>query len=462
MNAVTINGEAIVQLADARRLRIAARVDGFVHRLAAQVDRFSAFTVTGRVRKVVGTMIHAAVPEIEIGEIVELINRSSNLRLYAECVGFLDEEALLSPIGETQGISPRTEVRRTGRVQAVAVGPGLKGRVLDGLGNFVDGRDDHFVPESFYPVYKNPPDPMTRRIIDRPLPLGVRAIDGVLTCGEGQRMGIFAAAGGGKSTLLSMLVKGAAVDVTVIALIGERGREVREFIEHDLGPDGLAKSVIVVATSDRSSMERAKAAFTATAIAEYFRDQGQRVLFLMDSVTRFARAQREIGLAAGEPPTRRGFPPSVFANLPRLMERVGMNERGSITALYTVLVEGDDMTEPVADETRSILDGHIILSRKLAAANHFPAIDVLASKSRVMRSVTTREHQAMAAKINEWLAAYADVELLIKVGEYKQGADPQSDLAIARYKPINEFLKQATDEFDDFGTMLRKLQQVTR
>ncbi|MEL7346335.1 MAG: FliI/YscN family ATPase, partial [Pseudomonadota bacterium] len=285
-------------------------------------------------------------------------------------------------------------------------------------------------------------------------------LDGMLTCGEGQRMGIFAAAGGGKSTLLSMLVKGADVDITILALIGERGREVREFIEHDLGPDGMAKSVLVVATSDRSSMERQKAAFVATAIAEYFRDQGKRVLFLMDSVTRYARAQREIGLAAGEPPTRRGFPPSVFANLPKLMERVGMNEHGSITALYTVLVEGDDMNEPVADETRSILDGHIILSRKLAAGNHYPAIDVLQSKSRVMTKVVSREHQDMAGKINAWMAAYAEVELLIKIGEYKRGSDAKTDEAVEKIDAINDFLRQRTDEFDDFDTMMAKLKQV--
>ncbi|WP_407048028.1 type III secretion system ATPase SctN [Methyloraptor flagellatus] len=379
-----------------------------------------------------------------------------------ECVGFLDQEALLSPIGETQGVSPQTEVRRTGRVQAVPVGSGLCGRVLDGLGNFIDGKTDSFEPETWYPVYKDPPDPMKRRVIDRPLPMGVRALDGMLTVGEGQRLGIFAAAGGGKSTLLSMLVKGAAVDITVMALIGERGREVREFIEHDLGPEGMAKSVIVVATSDRSSMERAKAAYMATAIAEYFRDQGKRVLFLMDSVTRFARAQREIGLAAGEPPTRRGFPPSVFATLPKLMERVGMNDRGSITAFYTVLVEGDDMNEPVADETRSILDGHIILSRKLAAQGHYPAIDVLTSKSRVMSNVAARDHLGMARKVNFWLATYADVELLIKVGEYKKGADADADVAIEKYKKINAFLQQRTNEFDSFDTMLNKLTELTR
>ncbi|WP_375453323.1 type III secretion system ATPase SctN [uncultured Methylobacterium sp.] len=455
----TLDGEAIER---ERIVRIRARLSCALPEIAGRAAAFTPYPLTGRVRKVVGTIIHASVADVQVGEIVELVTRATGARLFAECVGFLDEEALLSPIGETQGVSPRTEVRRTGRVQSVAVGPQLLGRVLDGMGAFIDGKVLPFTPEAHYPVYQSPPDPMRRRVIDAPLPLGIRALDGVLTCGEGQRMGIFAAAGGGKSTLLSMLVKGAEVDVTVLALIGERGREVREFIEHDLGPEGLAKSILVVATSDRSSMERAKAAFVATAIAEYFRDQGRKVLFLMDSVTRFARALREIGLAAGEPPTRRGFPPSVFANLPKLMERVGMSDRGSITALYTVLVEGDDMNEPVADETRSILDGHIVLSRKLAAANHYPAIDVLASKSRVMNAVASREHVAMAARISTWLAAYAEVELLIKVGEYKKGSDPESDLAIAKYRLINAFLQQRTDEFDDFETMLQKLRRLTR
>ncbi len=450
------------EIAAARRERLTQRLPAFVKDLGQQIQSFDAYTLTGRVRKVVGTIIHAAVPDVQVGEIVELYTRSNGTRLMAECVGFLNEEALLSPIGETQGVSPQTEVRRTGRVQAVPVGPGLKGRVLDGLCNFVDGKTDEFVPETWYPVYKDPPDPMKRRVIDSPLPMGVRVLDSCLTVGEGQRLGIFAAAGGGKSTLLSMLVKGAEVDITVMALIGERGREVREFIEHDLGPEGMKKAIIVVATSDKSSMERAKAAYVATAIAEYFRDQGKKVLFLMDSVTRFARAQREIGLAAGEPPTRRGFPPSVFAILPKLMERVGMNDRGSITAFYTVLVEGDDMNEPVADETRSILDGHIILSRKLAAQGHYPAIDVLTSKSRVMDNVAAKDHIAMARKIVFWLATYADVELLVKVGEYKKGSDADADMAIAKLKPINAFLQQRTDEFDSFKTMLTKLTALVK
>ncbi len=270
-------------------------------------------------------------------------------------------------------------------------------------------------------------------------------------------MGIFAAAGGGKSTLLGMLVKGASVDVTVIALIGERGREVREFIEKELGEEGQRKSVIVCATSDKSSMERAKAAYVATAIAEYFRDQGKRVLFLMDSVTRFARAQREIGLAAGEPPTRRGFPPSVFATLPRLMERVGMNDKGSITALYTVLVEGDDMTEPIADETRSILDGHIVLSRALAASNHYPAIDILASASRVMNAVVSPEHREAAGRLRELMAKYAEVELLVKIGEYKTGGDATTDEAIEKIERIRSFLKQRTHEQSDFQETINAL-----
>jgi type III secretion protein N (ATPase) len=310
------------------------------------------------------------------------------------------------------------------------------------------------VADRFYPVFADAPDPMTRRIIKDPMPLGVRVIDSLLTCGEGQRMGIFAAAGGGKSTLLGMLVKGADVDVTVVALIGERGREVREFIEHELGEQGRKRAVIVCATSDKSSMERAKAAYVATAIAEYFRDQGKKVLFLMDSVTRFARAQREIGLAAGEPPTRRGYPPSVFANLPKLMERVGMNDKGSITALYTVLVEGDDMTEPIADETRSILDGHIILSRALASANHYPAIDVLASASRVQNNVVAPEHRAAAGRMRQLMAKYAEVELLVKIGEYKRGSDAVADEAIEKIDAIRTFLKQRTDDRSDFNAAI--------
>ena len=452
---------ALGQIEAERRRAIDARMTGFCAAIHDAVGEKDLNAMSGRVTKVVGTIIYAIVRDVQVGEIVELFTRATGARLLAEVVGFLDREALLSPIGETQGVAPKTEVYPTGRVQRVPVGAGLRGRVLDGLGNFIDGVDIPFEPETTYPVYQDPPDPMTRKVIDRPLSTGIRAIDGLLTLGEGQRMGVFAAAGGGKSTLLSMLVKGADVDITVLALIGERGREVREFIEHDLGPEGMKNTVLVVATSDKSSMERAKAAFVATSIAEYFRDQGQKVMLLMDSVTRFARAQREIGLAAGEPPTRRGFPPSVFANLPKLMERAGTNDKGSITAIYTVLVEGDDMNEPVADETRSILDGHIVLSRKLASAYHYPAIDVLNSKSRVMDAVVEDTHKANAGEVNSLLAAYADVELLVKIGEYARGSDPKSDRAIDKNTAITDFLKQRTDEFDSFDDCLAKLQQVT-
>jgi len=366
---------------------------------------------------------------------------------------------LLSPIGALQGISTTTLVVPTGRSMEVPVGPQLLGRILDGFGMPLD-QGKPIETNVYYPVYAEAPSPLTRRMITEPLHLGVRAMDGLLTCAEGQRMGIFAAAGGGKSTLLGMLAKNASVDVTVIALVGERGREVREFIERELGPEGLARSIVVCATSDRSSMERTKASLVATAIAEYFRDQGKKVLFLMDSVTRFARAQREIGLAAGEPPTRRGFPPSVFGMLPGLMERVGMNDKGSITAFYTVLVEGDDMNEPVADETRSILDGHIILSRKLGAMNHYPAIDVLSSASRVMSAVISKEHRNAAGRLREMMAKYEEVELLVKLGEYKRGSDKLTDKAIDRIDAIRGFLRQKPDESIAFDETLKSLAEL--
>ncbi len=417
--------------------------------------------IKGRVTQVIGTIIKAVVPTVKVGEVCILRNPGEDFEMRAEVVGFVKDAALLTPIGDMFGISGTTEVIPTGRAHMVAVGPGLLGRVLDGLGHPLDEKENGpLQSDKFYPVFADSPDPLTRRLIQRPLELGVRVLDATLTCGEGQRMGIFAAAGGGKSTLMGMLVKGADVDVTVIALIGERGREVREFLEHELGPEGRRKSVVVCATSDKSSMERAKAAYVATAIAEYFRDQGKKVLFLMDSVTRFARALREIGLAAGEPPTRRGYPPSVFATLPKLMERVGMNDKGSITAMYTVLVEGDDMTEPIADETRSILDGHIVLSRKLAAANHYPAVDVLASASRVMNNVVTGEHRDAAGRLRELMAKYAEVDLLVKIGEYKRGGDLVTDEAIDKQDLIRDFLRQRTDEFTGFDETVDQLRDI--
>ena len=426
--------------------------------LQSALARAKISQVKGRVVQVTGTIIRAVIPSVKIGEICLLRNPGEELGMKAEVVGFSHGSALLMPMGDMQGISSETEVIPTGQVHLVPVGNSLLGRVLDGMGDPIDSatRGPLHVTR-YYPVLTGAPDPLRRRIIKHPLSLGVRALDGLLTCGEGQRLGVFAAAGGGKSTLMAMLVKGADVDVTVVALIGERGREVREFLEHELGEEGLARSVIVCATSDKSSMERSKAAYVATAIAEYFRDQGKRVLFLMDSVTRFARALREIGLAAGEPPTRRGFPPSVFAALPRLMERVGMGHKGSITALYTVLVEGDDMTEPIADETRSILDGHIILSRKLASANHYPAIDILASVSRVMNMVVSDDHKQIAGQFRELMAKYNEIELLVKIGEYKRGADPKADQAIDRIEKLRTFLRQRTDERISFEETLSQM-----
>lgn len=415
--------------------------------------------IRGKVVQVVGTIIKAVIPGVRIGELCTLKNPWDSWELQAEVVGFAQDAALLTPLGDLQGISSSTEVIPTGKVHTVPVGETLLGRVVDGLGQPMDGGPP-LEPAAFYPVYAAPPNPMTRRLVDKPLSLGLRVLDGLLTCGEGQRMGIFGAAGGGKSTLLSCLVKGAAVDVTVLALIGERGREVREFISKDLGEEGMKRAVLVVSTSDRSSMERLKASYVATAIAEYFRDQGQSVLLLLDSVTRFGRALREIGLAAGEPPTRRGFPPSVFSSLPKLMERAGNSDKGSITALYTVLVEGDDMTEPIADETRSILDGHIVLSRRLASANHYPAIDVLASVSRVMSSIISPEHKKAASRMRELLAKYAEVELLVQLGEYKSGSDKKADESIAKMNAINAYLRQSPSEKVSFAEAQQALLAV--
>lgn len=416
-------------------------------------------TIKGRVVQVVGTIVKAVVPGVVVGEVCTLRNPDTGWSIRAEVVGFTQNAALLMPLGEIQGISPSTEVLPSGSVQMVPVGPQLLGRVLDGLGEPMDGLPP-IEPEAYYPVYADPPNPMERQLIDHPISLGLRVMDGLLTCGEGQRMGIFAAAGGGKSTLLSFLVKGADVDITILVLVGERGREVREFIEHDLGRDGMQKAVLVIATSDRSSMERLKASYVGTAIAEYFRDQGKRVLLLLDSVTRFGRALREIGLAAGEPPTRRGFPPSVFSTLPRLMERAGMSAKGSITALYTVLVEGDDMTEPIADETRGILDGHIILSRKLGAAGHYPAIDVLASVSRVMDKIVTKEHKDLSKRIRTLMAKYEEISMLLQIGEYKSGSDPLADEAVRKIEQINAFLKQGMDERSTFEETVEAMRRL--
>jgi ATP synthase in type III secretion protein N len=433
----------------------------FADRLHRGVEQAEPLTVRGRVQQVVGTIVKAYAPGAKIGELCALRNPWEEQQILAEVVGFSQQLALLTPLGELVGASSSTEVIPLGEVHKVPVGPGLLGRVLDGLGRPLDGKGPLEVV-THYPVYAEPPDAMARDLITKPISLGLRALDGLLTCGEGQRLGIFAAAGGGKSTLLSQVVRNTAADVVVLALIGERGREVREFLERDLGEEGVKRAVTVISTSDRPSMERLKAAYVATAVAEYFRDQGKKVLLLMDSVTRFARALREIGLAAGEPPTRRGFPPSVFATLPKLMERAGCSAKGSITALYTVLVEGDDMTEPVADETRSILDGHIVLSRKLGAANHYPAIDILASVSRLMTAIATSEHQRCASRVRTLLSKYQEVELLVRIGEYKPGSDALADEAIKKVEAINQFLKQGLREKSSFAETLQGLQGLVK
>jgi type III secretion protein N (ATPase) len=435
--------------------------DYLAEMLDERMQGASLVEVKGRVLQVVGTIIKASVPNVKIGELCRLKTPWEDGELMAEVVGFSKQAALLTPLGELTGVSASTEVIPLGKVHVVPVGEELIGRVLDGLGNPIDtATKGPLRVKKYYPVYADPPNALVRNPIDKPLSLGVRALDGLLTCGEGQRMGIFAAAGGGKSTILGQIIRGTTADINVLALVGERGREVREFIEKDLGEEGMQRTVLVISTSDRTPMERLKAGYVATAVAEYFRDQGKKVLLMMDSVTRFARALREIGLAAGEPPTRRGFPPSVFATLPKLMERAGQSEKGSITALYTVLVEGDDMTEPIADESRSILDGHIVLSRKLGAANHYPAIDILASVSRVMNAIVSKEHRLAGGKLRNLLAKFQEVELLLRIGEYKRGNDKETDEAIDRIDAINGFLRQDLHEKDTFEETVKKLQQV--
>ncbi|QOY20342.1 EscN/YscN/HrcN family type III secretion system ATPase [Xanthomonas citri] len=414
----------------------------------------------GKVVEVVGTMLKVAGVQVSLGEVCELRQRDGTLLQRAEVVGFSRDLALLAPFGELVGLSRETRVIGLGRPLAVPVGPALLGRVLDGLGEPSDGQGA-IACDTWVPIQAQAPDPMRRRLIEQPMPTGVRIVDGLMTLGEGQRMGIFAAAGVGKSTLMGMFARGTQCDVNVIVLIGERGREVREFIELILGADGLARSVVVCATSDRSSIERAKAAYVGTAIAEYFRDRGLRVLLMMDSLTRFARAQREIGLAAGEPPTRRGFPPSVFAELPRLLERAGMGENGSITAFYTVLAEDDTGSDPIAEEVRGILDGHLILSREIAAKNQYPAIDVLASLSRVMSQIVPSDHSQAAGQLRRLLAKYNEVETLVQVGEYRQGSDAVADEAIDRIDAIRDFLSQPTDQLSAYDSTLEQLASVT-
>ena len=425
------------------------------------IDRATPVDVKGRVKEVIGLMVRATLPEAWVGELCLIYTGRSKVPVKAEVVGFQSGDVLLMPLGDLQNVGPTSEVASTGRCLTVRVGPEILGRVLNGVGDPMDlDFKGPLVCSEEYPVYGHPPDPLRRQRVTKPLSTGVRTIDGLLTCGEGQRIGLFAAAGVGKSTLLGMIARNTEADVNVIVLVGERGREVRDFLEKDLGPEGLARSVVVCATSDQPSLVRLKAAYVGTALAEYFRDRGHRVMLMMDSVTRFARAQREVGLACGEPPARAGYTPSVFAELPKLLERAGNSDKGSITAFYTVLVAGDDMNEPVADEVRSILDGHIVLSRDLAAQGHYPAISVLDSVSRVMSAVTDDSHRAVAARMREVLATYERQKDLILLGAYEKGSDPRVDYALAKIDAVTSFLKQATEESVHFPETSRRMREL--
>ena len=413
--------------------------------------------LTGKVTQIIGLVIESQGPTVTVGELCYVSSHFAGMPpIPAEVVGFREGSVLLMPVGEMQGIGPGCEVIATGRRLRVKVGPELLGRVLDGLGNPIDGKGPILAKEE-YPLQAPPPPPLTRPRIHDNLYVGVRAIDGLITLGDGQRIGIMAGSGVGKSTLLSMVARNTEADISVITLVGERGREVRDFIERDLGEEGLKRSVVVVATSDQPALVRIKGAMTGTVIAEYFRDQGHKVVLMMDSVTRFAMAQREVGLTIGEPPATRGYTPSVFAMLPRLLERAGTSEKGSITGIYTVLVDGDDMNEPIADAVRSILDGHIVLSRRIAAQNHFPAIDVLGSVSRVMYEVVDKSHLEAAQEMRQLMAVYAEAEDLIHIGAYVKGSSPKIDAAIQKIDGINAFLCQDIYEVTSYEETEQRL-----
>ncbi|MBP8990165.1 MAG: flagellar protein export ATPase FliI [Clostridia bacterium] len=428
-------------------------------RLIEQLNEVDPFLLSGRVEQVVGLSVESAGPLCRVGDLCRIEPQDGGEPVLAEAVGFREHKIILMPFGRLSGIQAGCRVEALGHGLHVPIGQKLCGRILDGLGRPMDGLGP-LQTEGSCALDNQPPNPLTRQRISEILPLGIRAIDGLLTCGRGQRLGIFAGSGVGKSTLLGMIARNAASDINVISLVGERGREVREFIEKDLREEGLKKSVVVVATSDQPAMIRQKSALLSTAIAESFRRQGLHVLLLMDSLTRFAMAQREIGMAVGEPPVARGYTPSVYEALPRLLERSGNADEGSITGLYTVLVDGDDLNEPVADTVRGILDGHIVLSRTLANQGHYPAIDVLSSISRSMSDLVTEKQWQQASRIRRFMSLYHEAQDIIQIGAYKKGTDPELDEAIFWRPAINKFLQQKIDEADSFPETLRLMEQI--
>ncbi len=425
------------------------------------IQNMDPLIYSGKVEMITGLTVESRGPAVKIGEMCLIYTLKGDAHLNAEVVGFRENFVLLMPYGDLAGVGPGSRVVSTNQILRVPVGMNYMGRVLDGMGNPIDNGPP-LLADEYYPVENHPPNPLSRPRIQEILPLGVRAIDGLLTCGRGQRIGIFAGSGVGKSTLLGMIARNARSDVNVITLIGERGREVNDFLQKDLKEEGLKRSVIVVASSDQPALVRSKSAMVGTSIAEYFRDKGLNVLLMMDSLTRYAMAQREIGMAVGEPPVSRGYTPSVYTVMPKLLERTGNSEKGSITALYTVLVEGDDLNEPITDTARGILDGHIVLSRALANRNHYPAIDVLASISRLMSDIAAPEHKQAANRFKALMAVYKDAEDLINIGAYKAGSNPEIDEAIALHKGIEAILNQRVDEPCTFEETVRRIIELVR
>ena len=434
-------------------------MEEFFNKYLNTVEQAETIHYTGKVTAVKGLLIESSGPRSVIGEVCSIKLQGNGKTVLAEVVGLEGSTVRLTAFGETKGIEVGCEVVASGHTMEVPVGPELLGRVIDATGHACDGKAE-ITPLAYYPAMAAPPNPMTKKPVDRRVATGVRAIDGLLAVGKGQRMGIFAGSGVGKSTLMSMIARNTNADVNVIGLIGERGREVMDFIRRDLGQEGLKRSVVVVATSDQPSIARLRAAYVCTAIAEYFRDQGRDVLLMMDSLTRFSMAQREIGLASGEPPVTRGYPPSVYAQMPKLLERAGCDDKGSITGLYTVLVDGDDFNEPITDTARSILDGHIMLDRRLAHKNHYPAIDVLQSISRCMSQIATKEHKAVANRLKTVLATYTEAEDLINIGAYKAGANPNIDYSIEKIDQVNDFLCQDVDSRYSIDEEIQLLEDI--